>query len=168
MSSRIQKGMIAGFVATVVVSAVDLIGNLVQNMMHAPGGDRLFHSFAALLAFMSGNVLGSNFGNIWVGWLLHFIIGALVLGPVFATLAPRIPTDTPAAKGILFAVAIWLVMCLTVMPLAGLGIFGLGAGFGTMAWMLVTNVIFGIVLGRVFDRLHGDVGHLKRHFPIAE
>lgn len=167
MISRVQKGMIAGFVATVVVSAVDLLANLAQNLFQPAGSDRLFHSFASLLATMANSVLGSGGASIWVGWLIHFLVGSLVLGGLFAVLAPKLPTDTPATKGILFAVGTWLVMCLTVMPLAGLGMFGAAAGFGTMAWMLVTNIIFGVVLGRVFDRLHGEVGHPKRIRPIA-
>jgi len=167
MSSRIQKGMIAGCVATVVVSVVDVAANLIQNVAQPPGSERVFHSFASLLATMARNVLGDGAGHIWVGWLAHFLVGSLVLGSLFAVVAPRLPTDTPATKGILFAVGTWLVMCLTVMPLAGLGLFGAAAGFGTMAWMLVTNIIFGVVLGRVFDRLHGEVGHPKRIKPIA-
>lgn len=167
MQSRIQKGMIAGCVATVVVSVVDLLATLVQNLMQSAGSERAFHSFASLLATMARNVLGEGFGHMWVGWLIHFLAGSLILGSLFAVLAPKLPTDTPATKGILFAVGTWLVMCLTVMPLAGLGMFGAAAGFGTMAWMLVTNIIFGVVLGRVFDRLHGEVGHPKRIKPIA-
>jgi hypothetical protein len=168
MISRVQKGMIAGCVATVVVSVVDLAATVIQNMMQASGSGRAFYSFAALLTTMASEVFGSGLGNVWVGWLIHLLVGSLILGPAFAVIAPRLPTDTPATKGILFAVGTWLIMCVTVMPLAGLGIFGLGAGFGTMAWMLVINVIFGIVLGRIFDRLHGDTGHLRRHLPIAE
>lgn len=167
MDSRIQKGMIAGCVATVVVSIVDLLANLVQNFIQTPGTERVFHSFASLLATMARNVLGAGFGHMWVGWLIHLVVGSLVLGPLFAVLAPKLPTDTPATKGILFAVGTWLVMCLTVMPLAGLGMFGAAAGFGTMAWMLVTNIVFGVTLGRVYDRLHGEVGHPKRIKPIA-
>ena len=56
---------------------------------------------------------------------------------------------------------------LTVMPLAGLGIFGAAAGFGTIAWMLVSHIIFGVTLGRVFARLHGEVGHPKRLTAMA-
>lgn len=163
MQSRIQKGMLAGLAATAVVSVVDLAASLVQTMM----GERWFHSFQSLMSAMAGQVLGSAMNQPWIGWVIHFAAGALVLGPLFAILCPRLPTDTAASKGILFAVGAWLVMCLTVMPLAGLGVFGAAAGFGTIAWMLVTNIIFGVALGRVFARMHGEVGHPKRIRPIA-
>lgn len=167
MQSRIQKGMLAGLAATAVVSIVDLAASLVQNMMQLSGGDRWFHSFQALLSAMAGQVFGTGMNQPWVGWLIHLAAGTLVLGPLFAILCPRLPTDTAATKGILFAVGAWLVMSLTVMPLANLGIFGALAGFGTIAWMLVTHMIFGVTLGRVFARLHGEVGHPKRIRPIA-
>lgn len=163
MMSRLQKGMLAGLAATVTVSALDLAAALIQQAV----GERWFHSFPTLLAAMAGEVFGSGANHMWVGWLIHFVVGAVVLGGLFAILAPRLPTDTAGSKGILFAVGAWLVMCLTVMPLAGLGMFGAAAGFGTVAWMLVSHVIFGLVMGRVFERLHGEVGHPKRIKPIA-
>lgn len=163
MQSRIQKGMMAGLAATAVVSIVDLVASLIQGAM----GERWFHSFQSLMSAMASQVLGSGMNQPWIGWVIHFAAGTLVLGPLFAMLCPRLPTDTAATKGILFAVGAWLVMCLTVMPLAGLGVFGAAAGFGTIAWMLVSHIIFGVTLGRVFARLHGEVGHPKRIRPIA-
>ncbi len=157
MQSRIQKGMIAGLVATAVVSIVDLVASFVQGAM----GERVFHSFQSLLSAMAGQVLGSGFNSSWIGWAMHFAAGIFVLGPLFAVLCPRLPTDTAATKGIFFAVGAWLVMCLTVMPLAGMGMFGAAAGFGTIAWMLVSHIIFGVALGRTYARLHGEIGHRK-------
>lgn len=163
MQSRVQKGMIAGFAATAVVSVIDLVASLIQQGV----GQRWFHSFESLLSAMAGQVLGASMNTSWVGWAIHFAAGVFVLGPLFAMLCPRLPTDTAATKGILFAVGAWIAMSLTVMPLAGLGIFGAAAGFGTIAWMLVTHIIFGFTLGRVFARLHGEIGHPKRLTAMA-
>ena len=163
MMSRIQKGLIAGFAATTAVSAVDVIAGLVQRVM----GEQWFHSFPPMAAAMAGRLLGPAFNSIWVGWAVHFVIGTFVLGGLFAVLATKLPTDTPATKGIVFAVGAWILMSLTIMPFAGLGAFGAIAGFPTVAWIMVTHVLFGFVLGRVFFRLHGDVGHRKRMRPIA-
>lgn len=157
MQSRVHKGMIAGLAATAVVSVVDLAASVIQQGV----GQRWFHSFESLLSAMAGQVLGSGMNNGWIGWVMHFAAGIFVLGPLFAILCPRLPTDTAATKGILFAVGAWIVMSLTVMPLAGLGIFGAAAGFGTIAWMLVSHIIFGVVLGRTYARLHGEIGHRK-------
>ena len=153
MMSRVQKGLVAGFAATLAVSVVEAVNMLFGHWAVA---------FPQLLAYVVQMP-----GNPAVGWVAHFAAGTLVLGPLFAILCPRLPTDTAATKGILFAVGAWLVMSLTVMPLANLGIFGAQAGFGTIAWLLVTHMIFGVALGRVFARMHGEVGHPKRIRPIA-
>ena len=50
-------------------------------------------------------------------------------------------------------------MGLTVAPMVGLaggrpvGIFFMQAGFGTLAWMIATHAVYGIVLGSVYGRL---------------
>jgi hypothetical protein len=83
----------------------------------------------------------------------------VVLGPLFGVLCPRLPTDTAETKGILFAVGAFVLMGLTVAPLAGVlgerpvGVFFILAGFGTFAWMIVTHAVYGIVLGNVYARL---------------
>lgn len=148
MKSRVIKGVLAGLAATVVVSILDLAGNWIQSAMSVQ--EPWFHSFASLLAAVGNQVLGLP-NAMWVGWTLHFLAGALVLGAAFGVLCPRLPTDTPETKGIVFAVGAWLAMMLLVMPLhPQLGVFAAGAGFGTVAWMLVTHVVFGIVLGGVY------------------
>lgn len=164
MMSRLQKGFIAGFAATAVVSVVDLIAGIVQTTI----GERWFYSFPTLVAAMMRSVAGEGANQLWVGWAVHFVVGTFLLGGLFALLAMKLPTETPATKGIVFAVGAWLVMCLTVMPMAGMGAFGaLATGFPTVAWMLATHVVFGIVLGRVYFRLHGEVGHPSRIKPMA-
>lgn len=139
MMSRVQKGLVAGFAATLAVSVIEA-----ANMMFGHWAV----AFPQLLAYVVQMP-----GNHVVGWLAHFAAGTLVLGPLFAILCPRLPTDTPETKGILFAVAAFVVMGLTVAPAAGVGMFFMRAGFGTLAWMIVSHAIFGIVLGNVYARL---------------
>jgi hypothetical protein len=136
--SRIQKGMVAGFAATVAVSVME-----VANLLIGP-----FQSFPGLLAriLQMPDVPA-------VGWVAHFIAGGLILGPLFGILCPRLPTDTSETKGVLFAVGAWIVMMLTVAPMAGIGAFAMVAGFPTLAWMLATHIVFGVVLGGVYGRL---------------
>ncbi len=148
MNSRVKMGILAGLTATVVVSIVDVAASWAQTALAVQ--PTLFHSFPTLLAAVANEVVGLP-NAMWVGWTLHFIAGVLILGPLFGWLCPRLPTDTAETKGIFFAVGAWLVMMLTIMPLhPQLGVFGIGAGFGTVVWMLVTHVLFGIVLGSVY------------------
>lgn len=139
MMSRVQKGLVAGFSATIAVSLLE-----VANQMLGPWAS----SFPRLLSFMAGTP-----DTPLVGWVLHFAAGTLVLGPLFGILCPKLPTDTPESKGILFGVGAYVIMGLTVAPLANIGVFGLRAGFITLAWMILTHAVYGIVLGNVYGRL---------------
>lgn len=145
MMSRVQKGLVAGLAATVAVSVLE-----VANLMLGPWAV----SFPRLMSVMLQTP-----DTIAVGWAAHLVVGTLVLGPLFGVICPKLPTDTPETKGILFAVAAFIVMGLTVAPLAGMvgqrpvGVFFMLAGFGTFAWMIVTHAVYGIVLGNVYGRL---------------
>jgi hypothetical protein len=156
MMSRVQKGMIAGFAATVAVSVLEA-----ANLIFGPWTA----SFPRLLSVMLQTP-----DLMIVGWIAHFVVGTLILGPIFGVLCPRLPTDTPESKGILFAVGAFIVMGLTVAPLVGVlggrpvGIFFMQAGFGTLAWMIATHAVYGIVLGSVYGRL---VARDKLHHPVG-
>jgi len=138
MMSRVQKGLVAGLAATVVVSIIEAINMTVGHWAVA---------FPQLLA-----VILQNPGVPAVGWVGHFVAG-LALGAAFGVLCPRLPTDTPESKGILFAVGAFVLMGLIIAPIGGAGLFFMRAGFGTLAWMIASHAIFGIVLGNVYGRL---------------
>ncbi|SFS50677.1 hypothetical protein SAMN05192570_1731 [Brevundimonas viscosa] len=139
MMSRVQKGLIAGLAATIAVSILEI-----ANLMLGPWAV----SFPRLLSVMLQTP-----DTMAVGWIAHAVVGTLVLGPLFGVICPRLPTDTPESKGILFAVGAFILMSLTVAPLAGVGMFFMRAGFGTLAWMIATHAVYGIVLGNVYARL---------------
>ena len=160
MMSRVQKGLVAGFAATVVVSIIEAINMTVGHWAVA---------FPQLL----GVILQQPADQPVVGWIAHFVAG-LGLGVLFAVLCPRLPTDTAESKGIVFAVGAFILMGLVVAPIGGAGLFFMRAGFGTLAWMIASHAIFGIVLGNVYGRLvgrsreaqhmiHGN--HIHRHGP---
>ena len=144
MMSRVQKGIVAGLAATVAVSLLEI-----ANLILGPWAV----SFPRLLSvmFQTPDITA-------VGWVAHIVVGTLVLGPLFAILCPRLPTDTAESKGILFAVGAFIIMGLTIAPLAGVGLFFMRAGFGTLMWMIATHAVFGAVLGNVYGRL---AGHTK-------
>jgi hypothetical protein len=138
MMSRVQKGLVAGFAATAVVSVIEAINMTVGHWAVA---------FPQLLA-----VILQSPGTPALGWAAHIVAG-LGLGALFGVLCPRLPTDTPESKGILFAVGAFILMGLVIAPIGGAGMFFMRAGFGSLAWMIASHAIFGIVLGNVYGRL---------------
>lgn len=139
MMSRVQKGLVAGFAATLAVSLLEIV-----NLIAGPW----VNGFPRILSVM----LQTPDLPI-VGWIAHFVAGTVLLGGLFGAICPRLPTDTPETKGIVFAIGALLVMLMTVAPLAGLGMFGARAGLNSLLWLLVTHAVFGIVLGNVYARL---------------
>jgi hypothetical protein len=139
MMSRVQKGMVAGFAATLAVSVLEVV-----NMVAGPWVET-FPSFLAAMLGMPDNPA--------VGWAVHFAMGTLVLGSAFGILCPRLPTDTPETKGILFAVGAWTVLIVAVFLFGDPRVFRSFGGFGIVAWMLATHAVFGIVLGNIYARL---------------
>jgi hypothetical protein len=57
------------------------------------------------------------------------------------------------AKGINFGIAAWVMMMLVIMPMAGVGLFGLKMGMMAPVMTLMLHVIFGAVLGSVYAKL---------------
>ena len=150
MMPRVQRGLVAGFAATVVVSIIEAVNVTVGHWAVA---------FPQLLS-----VILQTPDVPAVGWVVHFVAG-IGLGALFGVLCPRLPTDTAESKGILFAVGAFILMGLVVAPIGGAGLFFMRAGFGTLAWMIASHAIFGIVLGNVYGRLvgHSKEGHAMIH-----
>lgn len=135
---NVKAGLVAGFVATVVLSVMMMAKTMMGVM---PELDVI-----AMLSQMMGAPAA-------MGWLGHFMIGTLAWGGGFALFYGSIPGGSAIAKGIAFGVAAWLGMMIMVMPIAGAGLFGMKFGLMAPMMTLVLHVIFGAVLGAVFERL---------------
>jgi uncharacterized membrane protein YagU involved in acid resistance len=144
MTNRIYKGIFAGFIATVALSALMILKTEVgmSPQMNA----------IKMLSSMAHGFMGTPAIPV-VGWLLHFIIGSILWGILFAILFKRIPGQTPAIKGLIFGTAAWLLMMIMVMPMAGAGLFGIHLGIGASIATLVLHWIFGAVLGSMYGKL---------------
>lgn len=132
---NISVGLLAGFVATVVLSAMMIAKGMMGVM---PELDVI-----AMLSMMMG-------APAIVGWLAHFMIGTIAWGGGFAVLYALIPGGTALFKGIVFGIAAWLGMMIMVMPMAGAGLFGMAFGLKAPMMTLVLHIIFGAVLGVVY------------------
>ncbi|AJY27142.1 putative membrane protein (plasmid) [Burkholderia thailandensis 34] len=128
------RGILAGFVATVVLS-------ILMVMKHAMGVMPELDPIG-----MISHMLGMS--TPLVGWVMHFMIG-IVWGIAFA-LTSRMFPGAFWLKGMLFAVAPWLIMMVIMMPMAGAGLFGLGLGMAAPVMTLMLHLVFGAVLGAVY------------------
>lgn len=139
----VLRGVLASFTGTLALSAIMVVKQMMGMLPQMnPIADlvALAHSFA-----------GTPRSPL-VGWLLHFALGSLVWGTLFAILRPAIP-GSGLVKGLLFAVGAWILMMMLFLPLTGQGFFGLNAGPVIPLMTLLLHLVYGAVLGITFARL---------------
>ena len=118
----IGRGIAAGFVATVVLSAMMLV-------KHSMGLMPELDPIAMITAMAGAN-------SPALGWIAHFVIGSILWGIGFAVVSPYLPGPF-WLRGVIFAVGAWLLMMIVMMPMAGAGLFGLGLSMMTPVATLV-------------------------------
>ncbi len=134
--TRITNGIFAGFIATIVLSLL-MAMKAMMGMMPAL-------DVVQMLTHMSGA------SSPIVGWAMHFMIGSIIWGGLFALLYDRIPGGGAMMKGATFGIAAWFLMMVMVMPMAGAGLFGLNFGMAAPVMTLMLHIIFGITLGLAY------------------
>ena len=141
-STNLGKGIAAGFVATIVLSAVMLIK---QAMGLMPQLNPI-----EMITQMAGA------GTPLVGWIAHFFIGTILWGVIYAWLDSKLP-GPHWLRGAIFATGAWLLMMVLLMPMAGAGAFGMRLGVMAPLATLMLHWIYGVVLGGVYGgwRRHG-------------
>ncbi|WP_163647951.1 DUF6789 family protein [Modicisalibacter sp. 'Wilcox'] len=142
--SGLKHGLVAGFVATVVLSAIMVMK---ASMGLMPNLDPIH-----MLVQMMHSRLGLPATPI-LGWIMHFVIGTVLWGGLFSLLVSFIPAKSFVAKGIIFATGAWLLMMLIPMPMSGAGLFGIHIGPMAPVMTLILHWIWGIVLGVTFKKL---------------
>ena len=136
---RFGRALLAGLVATVVLSAVML-------MKHAMGLMPQLNAIA-----MISHMMGASLA---VGWIVHFTIGAVLWGLLYAWLNPRL-AGPQWLRGVEFATGAWLIMMIMLMPMAGAGAFGLKIGMMAPVATLMLHWIYGAVLGTIYGAGRG-------------
>lgn len=148
---KYANGVIAAFVATIVLSAIMLMKSAMGLMPQL--------NVIQMLTEMGTNYVGLP-ASPAIGWIMHFFIGSIMWGLIFAATASMWPGSSYLAKGASFSVAAWLLMMIVAMPMAGAGFFGMGLGVMAPIATLILHVIYGLVLGAVFGRLES-----RKHHP---
>lgn len=136
--AELGKGVVAGFVATVALSVVMI---LKQMLGFLPELDLI-----RLLTVAAGVP-----DAMWIGWTLHFLIGTLAWGILFVYLRPLMPGTSRTVQAVWFGALAWLLMMIVFMPAAEAGLFGQRLdGVTVAAATLVLHLVYGLVLGVVF------------------
>jgi len=142
--NRYASGMVAGLAATIVLSLIMLFKAGMGIMPQLNVIQMLAQMLHARMGLPPSPLLG---------WLMHFAIGTVLWGLLFALLVDSLPGKTPLAKGLVFSTGAWLVMMVIAMPMAGAGPFGLSIGPMAPVMTLVLHWIWGAILGGVYPRL---------------
>jgi len=142
--NNFTNGIVAGFVATTILSFLMVMKGVMGIM---PALDAI-----KMLTVMSHDMAGIPESPV-VGWGMHFMIGAVLWGGLFAVLNGFIPAEQQRNKGIVFSVIAWLLIMIMVMPMAGAGLFGLKIGMMAPVATLMLHLIFGAVLGSAYGKL---------------
>ena len=146
------KGMVAGGIATVALSAFMLL-------TEASGISPQLELPRLLLSVLDAPA------DYALGWIAHLVIGSVILGGIFAHVEPRLGADTHTKSGILYGVIVWLVMMLVFMPAAGVGYFGFQLSVGTPIVELGLQVLYGAVLGWTYGKLSPTHNPFTKHHP---
>jgi hypothetical protein len=130
--------MVAGLVATLVLSAVMLL----------KGSMGLWPELNLVRLLV-------NLGSIQTvaAWMDHFIVGVIVWGLMFSAFDSMWESRAYWLKGLIFGVFAWFLMMILFMPLAKTGFFGVKIGPSAMYVTLAYHVIYGLVLGITYGLL---------------
>jgi hypothetical protein len=126
IENTIGKGIVAGFVATFVLSILlDPIALVAPTVWPASPA---------------------------VGWVLHFFVGTVVWGVVFAVLHDYLPGPS-WQRGLIFAVGAWLLLMGGAAALIDARVIAFDLDASMIVVTLVVHVIYGVSLGVIYGWL---------------
>jgi len=89
-------------------------------------------------------MLAEPLGGWKMGMLVHILNGAIIFPLAFVFLFYRLLPGSPATKGVVFGVVLWLASQLLVMPIMGAGLFSAHVGgIRAAAVLLFGHVVYG-------------------------
>jgi uncharacterized protein DUF6789 len=125
-ADRIGNGVVAGFVATLILS--------------------VFHEPLTLVTEAVGVRTSA------IALLFHFFVGTLLWGGAFGFLHDVLPGPS-WVRGVIFAAGAAFVVLVVVAPLAGAGLFGLELGLFAPVVIALFHLAHGAILGAVYGKL---------------
>ncbi len=136
--SNSMKGMTAGFIATVVLSALLMLKSTMALAPHL----NIIHLLTQL----------GSIGTV-AAWMDHFIVGTVVWGLLFGAFDAVYDKGAYWLKGLGFGIFAWLMMMVLFLPLAKAGFFGSKIGLEAPTVTLLYHIVYGVVLGIIYGLL---------------
>jgi uncharacterized protein DUF6789 len=143
---KIFKGILAGLAATLALTLLMMMKKITGAM---PELDPI-----NMLATMVSEKMGVE-KNLIFGWVMHFMMGSVLWGGLFAIFHKLFPTENPLLKGMVFSVVPWFLMMTGAMPMSGAGLFGIKISIMVPFMTFAFHMVFGATLGKVFALLGG-------------
>ncbi len=139
----IVKGVIAGFLATTVLSVLMLSKQWLPQLDTITVMDGVARDMA----------LAAGLPTPLAGWFWHYVVGCLVWGWMYAIMEPILPGRRAWRKGLFFGIMTTIMAWLIALPLLGVGVFGLQHSAEQHFVTLVQHLVYGWVLAIAYDEL---------------
>jgi hypothetical protein len=125
-TDRVFNGILAGFIATLVLSALHEPVLLVTEAIgvHAP----------------------------LAGWLIHFFVGTLLWGGAFGFMHDFLPGPS-WLRGVIFAAGAAMLVLFVLAPLTGAGLLCLKFGYLAPLIVALFHFAYGGILGGIYGKL---------------
>lgn len=136
---KLLSALIGGLVATSVVTVLAYVGP-------ALGLNPL--DFAAMLGSL---IVGRMAEPLAIGLLIHLVNGSIIFPAIYVFVVSRVLPGPPWLKGMAWGIALWAIVQVVLVPMAGMGLFSSKAPHPMLAvaWSLATHVLYGVVLGAI-------------------
>jgi len=139
----IIRGILAGVLATAILSLMMLSGELVPRL----------EPVTLLIGIAQYVLADSGFPAPFAGWLWFFAIGGLWWGSWFAIMVPILPGRSFWIKGVVFGFVTGLLVIWTIMPLAAGGALGMKLSLWQPVVTIFEHLIYGLALGMTYHGL---------------
>ena len=87
---------------------------------------------------------------VWVGWMMHFIIGIVLTWIYAAFFIDILPFDS-WKRGLLYSLLPFVIAQLMVMPMMGMGVFS-GGNMMMITGSLIGHLLYGGVIGFMYNK----------------
>lgn len=101
--------------------------------------------------YWMGAMLGRP-GDHVIGWLMHFILGSVVFGALFAWVSPKM-FGPLWLRGAIYGLVLWLLVMVVGLPMTEAGMFGKMYSPDLAIAFFVSKLVYGIVLGVIYSKL---------------